>query len=137
MNIEENLPCAKKMVLIDDDPIYRAIMLRAAKNEGIVLHAYDSLLSISITSNMEDYDAVIIDYDLGELTGVDIASYLSSVFGDIPMVLVSSSLREQKDGGKKWPKHIKKFALKTEGYSPVLAMAKELASTLNYDQPMQ
>lgn len=130
----------KKFVLIDDDPTYRATMIRAAQKEGLELEVYDSILDIYATwmeygpLNCKDrYDAAIIDFDLGSTTGVEIAGCLANLFGDISLVLVSERDRSDQDG--KWPTSIVKFVKKSSGCGTVLREA--LRSSLHLPSDRQ
>ena len=114
-----------RFVLIDDDPVYRTILLRAATMEGFDIAVYESLMDLGSIGMLGRYDAAIVDYDLGNINGVEIAEYLSALFGDIPMVLVSEHSRSP--GEKVWPSSIKKFIRKSEGYSHTLQEAKKFA----------
>jgi CheY-like chemotaxis protein len=114
-----------RMVLIDDDPVYRTIVTRCAQMAGIDLDVYESLLDLGAIGLLGRYDAAIVDYDLGNMNGIEIAEYLSSLFGDIPMVLVSEKARSPDERG--WPNSIKKFMKKSEGYAAALNEAKKFA----------
>lgn len=114
-----------RFVLFDDDPTYRAIILRAAGMEKMEIDVYESLMELGSVGLLGRYDAAIVDYDLGNINGVEIAEYLSALFGNIPMVLISQQERSPDDAG--WPNSIKMFVKKSEGYSYALAQAKKLA----------
>lgn len=114
-----------RFILIDDDPTYRAIVLRAASLEGMVVDVYESLMDLGSVGFLGCYDAAIVDYDLGSINGVEIAEYLSVLFGDIPMVLVSEKVREP--GKRGWPRSIKAFVKKSEGYAHALDEARKCA----------
>lgn len=115
----------KRFVLIDDDPTYRAIMLRFAQAEGMEFDVYENLMDLGSVGKLGNYDAAIVDYDLGSLNGIEIAEYLSALFGDIPMLLVSERKREP--GNKAWPTSVKRFVNKSEGYETVLRQARKCA----------
>ena len=112
----------RRFVLIDDDAIYRTIMSQVASKEGMELDVYESLAAMGSVGLLGTYDAAIVDYDLGTLTGVEIGEYLTSLFGNIPMILVSE--KERRPGGNGWPKSIQSFVPKTEGYAATLAKAR-------------
>jgi CheY-like chemotaxis protein len=117
----------RRFVLIDDDPTYRAVILRAAELEGLDLDVYESLMDLGSVGMLGRYDAAIVDYDLGNLNGVEIAEYLSALFGDIPMVLVSEKTRSP--GEKGWPASIKSFVNKSQGYAFALKQAQRFAKS--------
>lgn len=117
-----------KILLIDDDPTYRAIMREAASSlGGVELKAYGSLVEMGSVCCLGKYDVIIVDYDLGLISGNDIATYLESFFGSsIPMLLISSVPRNDRVKGTSL-EHTD-FTLKTENYSEVLQKAATLAS---------
>ena len=121
MTKEFNSKKRQRFLLIDDDPIYRAIILRCAKAEGIDLDVFESLMDVGCITLLGQYDAAILDYDLGNLNGTEIADYLSALFGDIPMILVSDS--DRTPGIKGWPTNIKKFMRKSDGFAATLKEA--------------
>ncbi len=115
----------QRFVLIDDDPTYRSIMLRFARAEGMEFDVFENLMDLGSVGMLGHYDAAIVDYDLGSLNGIEIAEYLSALFGDIPMVLVSEKQRDP--GDKAWPSSVKRFVKKSDGYEKVLRQAKKCA----------
>ncbi len=131
----------RSYVLIDDDSTYRSIMKRAAEIENVHLDCFGSLIELGSVGALENYDVLILDYELDGITGVEIASYLGKLVSEIPTVIVSHTEREP--GG--WPKAIKRFVQKSEGYAYAIQNAKEidtvsshitdeyLADTLNTD----
>jgi len=126
---EKNATLKQRIVLIDDDPTYRSILLRFAAMEGIDMDVYESLMDLGSDALLGRYDAAIVDYDLGALNGVEIAEYLSELFGNIPMVLISEKNRSP--GSKGWPNNIKKFINKSQGYVYALSEAKKYADHKN------
>jgi len=111
----------KRYVLIDDDPTYRAIMVRVARNAGMNCDAYESLMDLGYIGLIGRYDAAIIDYNLGGLNGLEIAEYLAAMFSDIPMVMISE--KDRQPDQKAWPSSIKKFVKKSDGYLFTLEQA--------------
>ena len=122
-----------RMVLIDDDQSYGVIMLRAAKAAGVKLDFYTSLLEVGSVGLLGRYDVVFVDYDLGELNGVEIAEYLSALFDDIPMILISQTPRLQE--GATWPDSIVSFIPKSAGYRYVIDRAYQLHKNRQGQRP--
>lgn len=105
----------RRLVLIDDDRVYNAVMLRAAVLAGVELDVFTSLSDLGSIGLLGDYDAAIVDYQLEQMTGIEVAEYLSTFFKDVPMVLVSQSDHIPGDA-RKWPKSIAKFVPKKAGF---------------------
>ena len=117
----------KRFVLIDDDPTYRAVMLRAAELEDMEFDVYGSIMDLGSVGMLGRYDAAIVDYDLDGPNGVEIAEYLTAYFGDIPMILVSE--KNRLPGEKGWPPSIKSFVNKSQGYAFALKQAQRFAKS--------
>lgn len=112
-----------KIVLIDDDPTYATILTRCAEVEGIQMDTYHSLSELGFVSLLSNYDLAIVDYDLGEMNGVEIAEYMSSLLKDMPMVLISATDRTQEM--ENCPSSVKAFLKKSAGYAEILDVAKK------------
>ena len=110
----------KKFVLIDDDPLFGNILTRFANARGAEVDYFESPLELESRRAAARYDAAIVDYDLGTTTGIDIAEHLQVLFGDIPMVLVSSELRDR-SVPRTWPATIKRFVSKQAGFDAILS----------------
>ncbi len=116
-----------KMILIDDDPSYTAILARSAALEGIQLDTFHSLSELGFVSLLRNYDVAIIDYDLGALNGVEIAEYMSSLLDDMPMVLISASDRSEEIA--RCPCCVRAFINKSAGFDKILEAAKLCVSS--------
>jgi DNA-binding response OmpR family regulator len=117
-----------RFVLIDDDPLFGNIMTRFAKARGVDVDYFESMLAFESLGRAGRYDAAIVDYDLGDMTGIDIAEQAQFVFGDVPMVLVSSQQRDR-SVPKTWPKSIKGFVRKQAGFDAIYAAAVACLTT--------
>lgn len=113
-------------IVIDDDPLYRAVIVRMCTRQGIKIDAFESVLELDTHGSLGKYDAAIVDFDLGSINGVEITWYLNALFGDVPVILVSE--KERNPGVKGWPKSIKRFVHKSEGHSAVISEAVKYAS---------
>ncbi len=112
-----------RYVLIDDDPTYQSIMKRFSKEHNMHLEVYENLVDLGSVGLLGRYDAAIVDYDLGQINGVEVAEYLSVLFGDIPTILVSD--RQRNPSERQWPNSIKRFVKKSQGYAHVLNQARK------------
>ena len=112
-----------KIVLIDDDPTYATILTRCAEMEGIQMDTYHSLSELGFVSLLSNYDLAIVDYDLGDFNGVEIAEYMSSLLQNMPMVLISATDRSREIAS--CPRCVKAFLKKSAGYTQILNVAKK------------
>lgn len=113
---------APRVLLIDDDPNFGKIMTRAAAVSGIKLQFCKSLDEFAKLQSRE-YDVIVLDYDLGAVTGCELARYLESMDPrEIPVVLVSQTKMR---GSNKWPGSIREFVHKGLGPFAILDAAFE------------
>lgn len=113
-----------KIVLIDDDPIFSLIMGRWAKLEGIPIDVFNSLDDLGFVGLLAPYDVAIVDYDLGYITGKEVADYMASLFLNKPMIMISSI-----DRGKEMmqcPSCVKAFIKKSAGYEKIINAAMKI-----------
>ena len=109
----------KRVVLIDDDPIFAKLFDTHAQRGGVQVDCFTSLDSMSPIRSLSQYHYAVVDYDLGSMTGVEVGEYLHHIFSDLPMVLISHSDREP--GMKGWPSSIRGFVHKSRGVKVILA----------------
>lgn len=113
-----------KIVLIDDDPVYGAVIRRWAELEKVNLDVYNSLDDLGFVGLLSQYDVVIVDYDLGELNGKDVADYMSTLFKNKPMVMIS--LVDRSMEMMHCPSCVKAFMKKSAGYEKILNTALKI-----------
>jgi DNA-binding NtrC family response regulator len=113
-----------KIVLIDDDPVYGAVIRRWAELEKVNLDVYNSLDDLGFLGLLSKYDVVIVDYDLGELNGKDVADYMATLFNNKPMVMIS--LVDRSTEIMNCPSCVKAFMKKSAGYARILDTALKL-----------
>ncbi len=122
-----------RIVLIDDDPIYGAVIRRWAELEKVDLDVFNSLDDLGFVGLLSQYDVAIVDYDLGELNGKDVADYMSTLFGNKPMVMISVIDRSTEI--MNCPSCVKAFMKKSAGYEKILNTALKLRK--NRDKGLQ
>jgi len=114
---------APRVVLIDDDPIFLNLMEFAAEKAGFTVESYTSLAELGHLGTIKKFDLAIVDYQLEQMTGVEIAEYFSVFFSNIPLILVSANKEEIFDKSH-WPKSITRFVSKQEGFLEVINAAR-------------
>ncbi len=114
-----------RMVLIDDDPSYTTILKRKAEVDGIQLDTFHSLSDLGFVALLRNYDVAIIDYELEEMNGVEIAEYMSTLLDNMPMVLISASDRTKEMAH--CPGSVRVFVNKSDGYDAILNAARQCA----------
>lgn len=116
-----------KVLLVDDDLVFGKIMSEVAREEGIELQVHDSLLSLGYLGSLKNYDAIILDYHLEHLNGLEIATYLDSFLNDMPAVLISNG-DMQDVSTVPWPVCLHTFVPKQRGYKAILEAARDAIS---------
>ncbi|MDQ3232308.1 MAG: hypothetical protein M3Q07_10845, partial [Pseudobdellovibrionaceae bacterium] len=77
------------------------------------------------------YDVAIVDYDLGEISGKDVADYMTTLFGNKPMVMISEVDRSKEM--MSCPACVKTFMKKSAGYEKILNAALKLRLNIRSD----
>ena len=111
-----------RILVVDDDPTFVRIMRRAAEQKGAIVTCCQSIDEFAGLKKW-DHDAVIMDYDLGAVTGFELTTYLEHFTKEtIPVVLVSQSNRSD---SSRWPSSIREFVHKGLGPFAILDAAFE------------
>ncbi|HYX33411.1 MAG TPA: response regulator [Oligoflexus sp.] len=125
---QSNSLAKRRVILIDDDRSFGLIMKQCALQHGIELDYFESLADLGFVALVGRYDVAILDYDLGNMTGVEIGEYLSVLFDRMPMLLISGTMRtpgpEEIKAGL-----VRPFMHKNKGYDLILSTALELSSS--------
>jgi DNA-binding NtrC family response regulator len=121
-----------KLLLVDDDRLFTMIISKIAEKEKIPITVCHSIKEVGKITKW-DFDVAIIDYDLGDFTGVQLTDILTRL-REMPVVLVSQ-YREIE--AKRWPNCIKEFINKSRGPDQVINAAREIHRTTQrgHDSP--
>jgi CheY-like chemotaxis protein len=117
-------PMEPRIILIDDDPVYGAVISRWAAREGVALDVFHSLDDLGFVGLLAQYDVAIVDYDLGAINGRDVADYMMTLFGNKPMIMISGMDRSTELAN--CPACVKAFMNKSVGYEKILETALKL-----------
>lgn len=110
-----------KIMVIDDDAIFCEIMKKVGERRGIevVTCAIPDTLQRPDTWN---FDAAVIDYNLDYVDGVELTQYIRHFGCEVPILLVSQSLRSS---GMIWPHGIKGFVHKSLGADAIFSQLEK------------
>jgi CheY-like chemotaxis protein len=106
-----------RILLIDDDKDFGSLFISYANDYGIDADYFDSLSSTGSVGSLRNYDAIVLDVNLNQMTGYEIAEYVQAFFGNKPVILTSS---ESLDLGATLPHCIKSFVPKQEGMESLI-----------------
>ena len=89
---------ATTIVIVDDDPRFRGIARRLLESEGfaVIGEASDGREALSVTRELEP-DILLLDVQLPDLDGIEVATQLSAG-GDGPAIVLTST-RDESDFG--------------------------------------
>lgn len=110
----------RRLLLVDDDPLFGKILKQEAKKNNISVVVCISLDNPELLAG-QTFDAAVVDYDLGNMTGPELGNYLVATLGKIPILLVSGKQRETVKEA-----NIGGFVLKEAGYQAILEAALKL-----------
>lgn len=122
------------IVLIDDDPIFCSLMAEHARRMSVNLHFFHDLLEVQNSGNMQKYQVAILDYQLEQMNGLEVANWIPSFFNDMPIILVSYADRNEENTNATWPGSVRCFVHKREGVKSILAHAVALRNQLKQEE---
>ena len=112
-------PHVPQILVVDDDVVFGKIVGRIAELGGIPLTFVHCLKSWDWSSHNK-FDVVIVDYDLGHITGLQLIRSVENFCRSVPTILISSHLKIRR---REWPSSIVHFLHKSEGPQRILATA--------------
>ena len=86
----QTLTSRRKILLLDDDPVFRGVMIALAKARNIDIDAYESLQELDTFLQIESYNGMILDHHLAERLASEDISGLDAFFSSRPVLLVSA-----------------------------------------------
>ena len=84
---------APRVLLIDDDPLFGGIVLRLAQAGNIILKHAKSLKALHGLDIKNSFDLIITDFELENVTGIQLIKILESRNQALPTILISSYSR--------------------------------------------
>jgi CheY-like chemotaxis protein len=79
-----------RILLVDDDPVFRGALVTLGGSLGFDLEAYESVQDVETFNRLHIYDGAIFDYHLIGMNSIDIVSHLKPFFVKMPTLLVSA-----------------------------------------------
>ncbi len=126
---ESNKPT--QMLLIDDDPDFGHLSQAVASSFGIDLH-YRAKISSSDFGKLQNYAVIIIDYQLVEQNGLDVARSIAfDPLMPLPALVITSSKQSWTSIPQDWPQAIKRFIPKRMGVRALILSAYTLSKQID------
>jgi CheY-like chemotaxis protein len=122
---------APRVLVIDDDPLFRALITRAGQRRKIPVAACANLRELNAMAVPRLFDVAVVDYYLDDmkryLKGTEVARALEGT----PVILVSNSDDGIEDE-EPWPAGVREFISKRSGIQMILnAAIKMKAASLH------
>lgn len=109
-----------RVLVVDDDPTFGKIMERAAAYLNADMVFVQSLQDLD-PEKLGAFDVAIVDYDLGSVTGIELARYLDHHVS-VPIILVSHT---EQIPNRQWSDSIHDFVHKSAGAHVIMDAAFE------------
>jgi len=110
-----------RVLLIDKDNAFRNIIARIARQGGVTLTSCEKLEELGDLRPYH-FDVAIVDYELGDTTGIEVAKYLDLSLSGVPVILIGKTHRVAEPMNE-WPLGICGFIHKSLGCHAILEAA--------------
>lgn len=125
---EASSPELPQILVVDDDPLFRAKVRQQAKKLGLSVTVCSSLREMQVMCETTQFDIAVVDYYLDDLKtylrGTDVAAILEST----PVLLISNTDHGLEDNNP-FPQSVRKFVNKKIGIKSILEAAVHIATT--------
>ena len=113
--MEDNRPVSKSVLIVDDHPSFRASARRMLEASGyaVVGEAADGEAAIAAVGALAP-DLVLLDVQLPDLSGFEVASRLAALGDGRPAVVLTSSRDRAEYGGEVEDSPVRGFIPKAE-----------------------
>lgn len=120
-----------RVLLIDDDDIFRELMVAAGREYPYIIDAYPSLAALGSFARLGGYELAILDFHLPDMNGSEIAEYIEIFFKDTPVVMISADAQPPAHDLKK---HlcIRSFVHKGIGIERMWRIVHEILAAANH-----
>jgi PAS domain S-box-containing protein len=94
-------PIRKRIMIVDDEPALRAVILRALSHAGFEATAHPSVSAALSALGAEPaaFDLLITDYNMAGGSGLDLARAVRAILPSVPIVLISGYLDDKLRAG--------------------------------------
>lgn len=118
-------PVGKNILVIDDDPVFCGAMEAVGNSLGMVVRGAHTPRSASLLLLRYRFDLAVIDFSLGNITGIQLARLLEKIGAGMPVLIVSDYKLTQRGH---WPASVRQFVQKSAGTRAILREAARLTS---------
>ena len=104
--------------VIDDDEAFLFLIQKQASRYNINVTCFESISAITYKKQIRTFDVILVDFQIEEFNGLQIAEYISSFFSGVPVILVSGS--DDPPKLESWSPNIQTFLPKKLGVDGIL-----------------
>lgn len=112
-----------RVLIIDDDITFGAIIEAMAKKNGLDAEFHPSLVELGSFARLREFDLAVVDYFLESLRGDEVAQYADTFFEGLPVVVVSAKEFTAEET-RRWPQSVREFIAKDKGPQAVIDAVK-------------
>lgn len=110
------------ILVIDDDPLFRAQVRKAARHRSLPVTVCSSLKEVDLMSCSKLFDIAIVDYYLDDFKVTLRGTEVAKVLGSVPVILVSHS-DQCIENNTVFPSSVRQFVNKRAGINFMLDKA--------------
>lgn len=107
------------LALVDDDQIFGSILKKTAHKLGFELDFFAGLGDLDFISQLAKYDIILVDFQMNDDNGLEIAAYIPKFVSHKTVILVSNTRLEELFGPK-LPPFISDFIHKEVGPDQII-----------------
>lgn len=115
-------PSVHRVLVVDDDRVFCKAIAAVGRKLGIAVIFATTAKQVEIVRYLS-FDAVIVDCDLHETSGIQLAGELRSLTEQKIPVLLTSHVDRGETIANRWPRTVKGFIPKSDGYQALLDAA--------------
>jgi DNA-binding NtrC family response regulator len=126
---------AGSILIIDDDRLCCEILKTSIESHtDYSVQTCDSLVALGSVGRLSDFDLIILDYELEQMNGVEIAQYIDAFFPEKPAIVITGrSFVPVPDN--RLPRSIRIFVSKSIGTDGIVEIVRHLKLRRREDLP--
>jgi DNA-binding NtrC family response regulator len=114
-----------RVLIIDDDLTFGAILEAMLRKNGLDAEFHPSLVELGSFARLREFDLAVVDYFLDSLRGDEVAQYADTFFAGLPILVVSAKAFSPEETAR-WPQSVREFIAKDRGPQAVVDAARRI-----------
>ncbi|MDR3457696.1 MAG: response regulator [Verrucomicrobiae bacterium] len=120
----------QRILVVEDDPLIRRLNTEVLTFSGFQVDAAEDGAAAWVAIQNENYDLIVTDNDMPNLTGVELLQSLHEARLALPVILATSTIPQDDLDRHPWL-HIDATLLKPYSFHELLAAVKNVLATIN------